>query len=352
MLKRFLESMDEQLGLLGHVTLAALVTSVGTMIAAPAMASDDSLTVTVGMIWEGEPVSPANLSALNAFRNQFKSVKLVHLISPVYFTRGHKDIRSREAHFKQMREMIYPGDLAGIYLNGWKSLAEAANVPFKNSPTFWGNKLNVKSCIDDCGREVLMTAYSPSDIRKILKKSRQLFNKQGFGEARLLQVAGHAASPEILAAASAEGMTHDFSAISTDHFSGRLYRFPLMATINELWSGVGPVMRPFTLKTGDDSITQMTANGLLLETMAESDILRNLDRMTGSGEGSPLPEGVSHFFIGFPLETIAMTVPKLELSVQELFRRSSARKFAIKWFADAASGVSANQPSIKVDSAH
>jgi hypothetical protein len=331
--------------------LAALATFYGSKL----MASDNhpaSITVTMALLWEGEPLGAANVESLKAFREQFKSLKIVHLISPAYFTRSQKDNRSRESNLQQMRDMIAPEDLAGIYLNGWKSLAEAAQIPFKNSPTFWGNQLSIKSCLEDCGREVLLTAYTPQEIRKIIKKSRSLFIKQGFGQATLMQVAGHAASPEILAAASAEGITHDFSAIAVDHFNASLKRFPLMNAVNELWNGVGPTMRPFELKTGSGSIMQMTSNGLPLEMMSESDIIRSLDRVTGSGDSSTIPEGVSHLFIGVPMETLAKNMPKLELSTQELFRRSSVRKFSVKWFADSASGVAENRPNLKVQSAH
>jgi hypothetical protein len=316
-----------------------------------ARADDPSLTVTIGVLWEGEPLSAANREAIAAFRNRFEAVKVVHFISPVYFTRNHKDVRSRETAIQQMRELVGRSDLAGVYLNGWKSVTEAANVSFKNGPTFWGNRLTVKSCIDDCGREVLMNAYPATDLRKIIKKSRQLFARNSFGDGRLMKVAGHAASPELLAAAAAEGITHDFSAIAPDHYAGRLFRFPLMANIKELWAGVGVTMRPFTLNTGNDRITQMTANGLALEVASQEDILASLDRIAGT-TAAPLTESGRHLFVSVPMETMAVTAPKLELAVQEIFRRSSEQKFAVKWFADATSDVSGNKPKDKLDTAH
>ncbi len=300
-----------------------------------AQGGSDPLDISVALIWEGEALSSINKESLSAFRQKFSAAKMIHFISPVYFTRAVKDSRIRENELAKALELIGKDDVVGIYLNGWKSITESAGVSFRNSPTFWGNTLSPRQCLDDCGREVLMTAYPADDLRKIIRKSRALFAKNGFGNATIMQVAGNAAGPAVLGAASAEGITHDFSAIAVELLAPRLYRYPLRQQLNDLWSGVGPLMRPFELKAGNGTLTQMTANGLNLEFMSETEITARLDAMMGSGDiAPPKTPATRHLYIGVSMETFAISQPKLEFSLQEVFRRSSEMKGSLRWTAE------------------
>ena len=298
-----------------------------------------TLNVTLAAIWEGEPPSPVNREALARFRQEFSSTKMIHFISPAYFSRGARDSRTRESDRLKLLDLVGKDDIAGIYLNGWKSIIEAAGVSFRNNPTFWGNKLSPRQCLDDCGREVAITAYPPADLRKIIRKSRALFAKNGFGSGTIMQVAGHAAGPDVRGAASAEGITHDFSALAVATLSARLYRFPLANQLNELWGGVGPLMRPFELQTGDGTITQMTANGVHVEFMSEEEITACIDALLG-----PPAAATRHLYIGVPMETFAISLPKLEYTIQELFKRSSDGKFPLAWTAEVLPAANANRP--------
>ncbi|NBQ52933.1 MAG: hypothetical protein EBU49_05065, partial [Proteobacteria bacterium] len=189
-----------------NVLIAVIALGVADQVSV-AQAQDEAapLDITLAAIWEGESLSAANEEAFAKFRQNFTAAKIVHFISPVYLTRAVRNSRIRDNERQKILEFIGKGDLAGIYLNGWKSITESAGVSFRNSPTFWGNSLSARQCLDDCGREVAMTAYSSDDLRKIIRKSRTLFAKNGFGSPTIMQVAGHAAGPEVLSAATAEG---------------------------------------------------------------------------------------------------------------------------------------------------
>ncbi len=293
------------------------------------------LDVTVAALWEGESLSPVNEKAFAKFRQDFSAVKIVHFISPVYLTRAVRNSRIRDTERQKILEFIGTGDLAGIYLNGWKSISESAGVSFRNNPTFWGNSLSARQCLDDCGREVVMTAYPPDELRKIIRKSRTLFAKNGFGSPTIMQVAGHAAGPEVLAAASAEGITHDFSAVAPELLATRLFRYPLRQQLMTLWGGVGPLMPPIELKTANGPLVQMTANGIHTEFMDETEIRARLDAIIGSAESGPLKAPATrHLFIGFPVETISISLPKLEFALREIFKRSPETKTALRWTAE------------------
>jgi len=326
------------------ILLAVVALSVGGQVSF-AMGQDDTapLDITLAAIWEGESLSPTNEEAFAKFRQNFTAAKIVHFISPVYLTRAVRNSRVRDNERQKILEFIGKGDLAGIYLNGWKSITESAGVSFRNNPTFWGNSLSVRQCLDDCGREVALTAYPQDELRKIIKKSRTLFAKNGFGSPTIMQVAGHAAGPEVLAAAVAEGITHDFSAVAPDLLSPRLYRYPLRQQLLALWAGVGPLMPPIELKTASGPLVQMTANGIHTELMNETEILSRLEAVMGSAENGPPKAGATrHLFIGFPMETLAISLPKLEFALQEIFKRSSETKTPLRWTAENLSKASAN----------
>lgn len=326
------------------ILLTVIALGIGGRVSSAMAQSDETpIDITLAAVWEGESLSPANEEAFIKFRQHFSSAKIVHFISPVYLTRAVKNSRIRENERQKILEFIGTGDLAGIYLNGWKSITESAGVSFRNNPTFWGNSLSARQCLDDCGREVAMTAYPPDELQKIIRKSRTLFAKNGFGSPSLMQVAGHAAGPDVLATASAEGITHDFSAVAPELLSPRLYRYPLRQQLTALWGGVGPLMPPIPLKTANGPIIQMTANGIHTEFMSEVDIRARLEAVMGSaGSGPPKATATRHLFIGFPVETIAISLPKLEFTLQEVFRKSSETKTPLRWTAENLSKASAN----------
>jgi len=303
------------------------------------------LLITVATLWEGEPVSEANMEALRSFRKSHAGTGMIYFVSPAYLAREARDRRAAEDQQRAILATMEKNDIAGIYLNGWKSTVEASNVVFRNAPTFWGNSLNARQCADDCGREVVMAAYTGNELRKIIRRSRELFSRNGFGSGSIMQVAGHAASPEVLGAAAAEGITHDFSAVAAELMTGRLYRFPLRKQLRELWSGVGPMMSPFQMETGSGSITQMTSNGLHLEYSPEPEIRNYLDRLFGKGGAAneKIPAN-RHIYIGVPAETFAIARPKLELAMNEIIQRASDSKTALRWTAEAIPGAGDNKP--------
>ena len=105
----------------------------------------------------------------------------------------------------------------------------------------------------------------------------------------------------------------------------------------------GPLMPPIELKTTSGPLVQMTANGIHTELMSETDILARLEAVMGSPENGPPKAGATrHLFIGFPMETIAISLPKLEFALQEIFKRSSETKTPLRWTAENLSKASAN----------
>jgi hypothetical protein len=290
---------------------------------------------------------------------------MIHFVSPAYLARVGGDRRSAEEQPNAILSAFEKDDIAGIFLNGWRSTVESAGVTFRTTPTFWGNILNPRQCPADCGREVAMTGYSPAELRKIIRKSRELFAKNGFGAATVMQVGGHAAGPEVLGAAAAEGITHDFSAVAAELISSRLFRFPLRQQLRDLWGGVGPLMSPFDLDTGSGKITQMTANGLHLEYMSEGEVRAYLDRMLVKGAKDspdskdskdsrdakdPRTPANRHLYIGVPAETFAITRPKLELAMREIIQRASDTKTSLKWTAETIPGAGDNKPVLPTPS--
>ncbi|NBQ53856.1 MAG: hypothetical protein EBU49_09785, partial [Proteobacteria bacterium] len=110
-----------------------------------------------------------------------------------------------------------------------------------------------------------------------------------------------------------------------------------------LWAGVGPLMPPIELKTASGPLVQMTANGIHTELMSETEIRARVDAVMGSAESGPQKAGATrHLFIGFPVETIAISLPKLEFTLQEIFKKSSATKTQLRWTAENLSKASAN----------
>lgn len=325
------------------VTIAGAL-ALGVILGQGAFAEKEpvSLDVTFAMIWEGESPMPANAEQIQKFRSQYPSIKFLHFISPAYLSRRDKMmpaaiIDTARHDFRAVTGALIAGDATGIYLNGWKSTAAVAGVRFKKGPTFWGNELTTADCKYDCGREVMMTAYTFNDLRKIIRQSRHLFQTQGLGNTTAMLVAGNMASPEVIQAASAEGITHDFSAVAAQSIAGRFHRFPLRREMDSLWSGVGPEMQPFKLETTQGHILQMTSNGVHLALMSSDEIKERLDRVFAALK-SDRTQPNRHLFVGVPAESFEISGSKLLLTVQELFKKTSEEKINLRWSAETIGG--------------
>lgn len=347
---KFSKSIRLRMGTLS-IALASLLETASRADTPPTV-----IDVTFAMIWEGETPTPVNIDEIKNFRDQYPAVKFVHFISPAYVSRLSKP--APEPYKSQIGselnavvDSVLTTDAIGVYMNGWKSITDAAGVRFKNGPTFWGNEISSQHCKLDCGREVMMTAYPFDDLRKLFRQSRKLFKAKGLGEAKVMLVAGNLASPELLQAASVEGFTHDFSAVAAELISDRLFRYPLRKEIEGLWGGVGPDMQPFMLETAQHvKMTQMTSNGVHLQIMSFEDINKIIKRTFDTLESDKIDRKKTtirrHLYVGIAAESFSVNKAKLNLTVQELFKQSSDKKVGLNWTAETIDGKKEPSPPL------
>ncbi|MEO6574438.1 MAG: hypothetical protein ABIP89_11400, partial [Polyangiaceae bacterium] len=167
------------------------------------------LVVTVD--WEGRDLTTGNLDAMESLRARFPNLKITQFVNAAYFTKPGANAVDIQA---KMERALRPADERGLHIHGWKRLFQAAGVTFRATPTFWGgtNQLS-NDCAFDCGHEVPISAYTTSELRKVVKFSLDTLEANGFGRAKSFRAGGWIAKPNVRDALAAEGIRFENSAV-------------------------------------------------------------------------------------------------------------------------------------------
>lgn len=286
-----------------------------------------TLRMILALSWEGRDLRAENLAAIDAFRRRFPELKVMHFLSPAYFAR---DPAKADQHAKLIKERVLAGDAVGLLLNGWRSVATAANVQFRGHPTFWGATLRPVDCQDDCGLEVPVNIYTAQDLRSLIAYGAQTLERHGFGRPIAIQTGGWVASPQVIESAAAEGMRYDFSAVPTSLIYRRTRHFPLLSWVTNLWKDITPSTGPYELRIGTTQITEVPLNLAAIDYLDEKDATEAftawLDVARERGTEGP-PATVT---LGLYLETSDLMRPMLSHIVQGFFTDAAKRRVAVE----------------------
>ena len=294
----------------------------------PNIPERNSIFLTISLIWEGDRLDRDDLKAVEEFRQQFPNASIVHFLNPSYWNKPGAvaaDIRSR------ILRTMRPGDLVGLHTHGWKSSVEGAGVQFRSNPTFWG--LKDVACMDDCGHDVSLDAYSESELRALISFEIDTLEKNGFKRPVDFMAGGWISSRKVLSALAREGFKRDYSAIPPSTVFPRSNRFPLFKLVNELWHNVLPYTQPYTIKTPGGRIQQMTNNAGTMDYQSVEGVTDLFDAYLKLARGATKPQPL-HFHIGAYQESAAKHLPRLSTVLEKILARASASGVTVVYNGD------------------
>jgi hypothetical protein len=287
--------------------------------ATESVASTKEIKLLVSLSWDGPNVNEYNLNAFKSFRDKFSNIPVSHFVSPSYF------LSVNAAHNKSIIKSLYrSGDQIGLSVAPWKSVVATAGVQFRSAPTFWGAPINQAACENDCGGEVPLSAYTQAEMRSILTNSIKVMDQQGFKNLKGMQVTGWMATPEVLAAANEVGIIYDFSMVTPILLSDQLKDFPIFGWVSKLWPNADILSQPGTIPSHSQTVTEIPQSMASLDYVTVEQMAQFLDVFVANESKTPLT-----YHIALNADSIHMTLPKLELVLQNIFKQASEGKFQL-----------------------
>ena len=285
-----------------------------TLVAAPATvtaATGPGIRVVVSVDWEGRELSSTNLTAMSNFRKSFPTIPLVQFLNAAYYTKPGAVASTVTSSIKRG---LLPIDELGLHVHGWRSLVQASNVAFRNSPTFWGEPLDETDCAWDCGHEINISAYSTTELRTILAYSVDTLARNGFGRATSFRTGGWMGASNVRAALVAQGFVYDHSAVATKFIAGELSGLPILTWAQGLWPTVNQSTQPYTISTSYGPLTEIADNGALADYVTAAEMTAVFDAAVAAYKKNPTrPQVVS---IGFHQETAATYLTRVSSALK------------------------------------
>jgi hypothetical protein len=212
------------------------------------------LFVAVTLDWEGAYFSGDALDALDALRVKLgDDVPVTHFMCAAYFSKPEPDPEG----FENLRTSLRPGDELALHLHLWKSLAIAASIEPKLSPSFLtGTDKLVEFPDGDIGFDTDLDVYGVADLRALVRTSKKLLEPSAMTVSTSFRAGGYLATPKVLQAIRDEGFTTDSSAAAADQFNGPTDKI-LRQRIKEVWPAAGPGTQPYVISTPSGPIVEM-----------------------------------------------------------------------------------------------
>lgn len=215
------------------------------------------ILVAVTVDWEGAYLSDDGLDTLDAMRGKLPGVPLTHFVSAAYFTRAPAagDAAS------ELKGAAKSGDEVAVHVHAWQSLAKAAGVKPRLTPSFLsgGDKL-LEFEGGDVGFDSDLDNYSVKDLRAMIATSRKLLVEAGLTPSTSFRAGGYLGTAKVLEAARAEGHLVDSSAVDhrqIDDAEGS----KLPQRLKEVWPTIETGSQPYAIKTGAGDILEIPIAG-------------------------------------------------------------------------------------------
>jgi hypothetical protein len=230
------------------VALAAL----GCSSSAPP-AARGRVVVALTIDWEGAYLSAEGLDALDELRRALGPVPVTHFVSAAYFTKEQPDPGAAAT----IRRSIRDGDELAVHLHAWRSLAKAAGLQPKLSPSFLTGTDKLLEFEDgDVGFDTDLDVYGVPELRALLRTSRRLLEQVGVPVGKTFRAGGYLGTPKVLQAIREEGFTVDSSATDHRQLDERKDEV-LPRRIRAIWPGVETMSRPWLLGPQGGSLLEM-----------------------------------------------------------------------------------------------
>ncbi|MES2854251.1 MAG: hypothetical protein V4692_00230 [Bdellovibrionota bacterium] len=274
---------------------------------APAAASARGIEFTVSVDWEGRDLSETNLQAMRDFRDKYPDIHLVHFLNAAYFTKP--GVNADEVRSK-IQSVLRPGDELGLHIHAWKYLFVAAGVELRPVRTFWGYPETVQPD-GDVGHQDVLSDFTVEEIRKVIRYSVAVLNKNGFTDISSFRAGGWMGGPNVLEALVLEGFVSDSSAVPSILLEAQLKNRPLLKYIENFWGKITIKSRPYTIKTAAGPIKEFPNTAGLADYVDGDQVFQIFKSQIKYGRKPYL-----HF--GFHQETASRFLPEVARAIDLL----------------------------------
>lgn len=314
--------------LIGGILIPQPLASEGGLIplsAASANAQEDhvqpEIKLLLSLVWDGTTVEGVGLEALRNFRARFSNIPVTHFISPAYFMPNNP---ATESNKREIFSLSRPGDFVGVSFAPWRSIVERSGVIFRHGPTFWGNTVSPSMCRIDCGNDVPLNIYSQDEIHKVMATSLSVLKEAGLRDIRGMMVRGWMATPEILATGDSLGVDYDFSMVTPSTIYDKLRPFPIFSWVKGLWPKSDVLSQPGIVSDDLPGMVEVPQALGALDYVSHKQMVQFLDRMLSTPN-----KGALTYHIVLHAETAHLHLSKLELVLQEVFKRASEGRYRL-----------------------
>jgi hypothetical protein len=268
--------------------------------------------VAVSVDWEGAYLTEDGLDGLDGFRERNPDVPLTHFISAAYFTKPGVD---REKAAATIGEAIGPRDEVALHVHAWRSLVEAAGVPYRATPSFLAAEL-MAFPDGDQGFEVELAAYTAAELRTLIATSRRLLEDGGLKVAPHFRSSGWMGTPVVLEAVRAEGFTTDSSSTDPSWLDGALAGAALPGRLREIWPKVDRTTQPFVVETPAGELLELPMSAAMADYLEPAEMVEHLRWALAELDRQPDRDVFVH--LGFHQETASEFAPRVEKALAEV----------------------------------
>lgn len=283
----------------------------------PGMLFAQKITMVMTVDWEGRSISLRNISAIQKFRSAYPEITMLHFLNPAYFTKEYVEADLKE----KINSVLRPSDEKGLHIHAWKSLVQYCGVNYQPKPTFADIDEN---CTDgkECGHTVsLEYAYSQTELSQLVKCSKEILGKQGFGEAKSFRAGGWQLGTKLAQALAENNITLDSSRTDGKVLIPQWGKDSnLVMMVQKLHPTASSIDQPFELLPG---LMELPDNGCLADYTPASTLLKMFKENVKNGN--------RYFVLGFHLETAEIYLPQLEKGLSEIKKYAQENKVQINW---------------------
>lgn len=283
----------------------------------PGMLFAQNITMVMTVDWEGRTISYRNLSAILKFQSAHPEIPMLHFLNPAYFTKKYV-----EADLKnKIDSVLRPQDERGLHIHAWKSLVEYCGINYQSKPSFADIDENCRDGLD-CGHTVsLEFAYSTAELSQLVKCSKEILIREGFGDAVSFRAGGWQLGAKLAQALAENNITLDSS--RTDGSALIPQWGPnskLVQMVTKLHPGASSIDQPYELLPG---LMELPNNGCLADYTPAKTLFKLFQ--------DNIKAGKSYFVTGFHLETADTYLPELEKGLVEIKKYAREKNIQINW---------------------
>jgi hypothetical protein len=188
----------------------------------------------------------------------------------------------------------------------------------------------IANCEIDCGQEIALTGYTNEELRKIISKSIEILQKEGFKRPKSFRAGGWQADDNVLDALAAEGFTLDSSATFADLLLPEWGKYKLYGLVANLWKETKPISQPYFYKTSSGlKILELPNNGCLSDYMTGDEMLKVFQSNAQILRKNPKKN--VYLSIGFHQETAVDYLPNLREAIKLIRSYSKQNKIPIEF---------------------